>query len=305
MRRLPILVLTALALIGAGAGAQAAAPTERPVPGLPVYLALGDSIAFGQESVPRAVDAATTFARWRANGYAARFHDELVEDLDCLPAASSRGRDGCRQLQHVNFARTATLTAPGVTTHSMLEPGGQLERAESLLLDRNQDANPRNDVEVITLTVGGNDVFGPITAACTPTPTATCVPTILSSFAGFEARYDQILARLRAAAGPDTEILTMTYYNPLPFCERGAGDPVLASALGAFVLEGTPLPPLGQLPEGLNEVIERVSAEYGAVRAETYGLLGAEDFVGGEDCLHPDGTGHEKIAGAFDLAFGG
>jgi hypothetical protein len=29
-------------------------------------------------------------------------------------------------------------------------------------------------------------------------------------------------------------------------------------------------------------------------------LIGVNDLVGGTDCLHPDNSGHDKIADAFD-----
>jgi hypothetical protein len=42
-----------------------------------------------------------------------------------------------------------------------------------------------------------------------------------------------------------------------------------------------------------------------ATPAETFGVLGAGDFVGGADWLHPNQSGHTKIAVAFHDAFAG
>jgi lysophospholipase L1-like esterase len=39
--------------------------------------------------------------------------------------------------------------------------------------------------------------------------------------------------------------------------------------------------------------------------ADTYGLLGPGDLVGGTDCLHPNDAGHQKIAEAFAAALAG
>jgi len=47
-----------------------------------------------------------------------------------------------------------------------------------------------------------------------------------------------------------------------------------------------------------------VSAQHGALVAETFGALGDGDFVGGSDFLHPTDAGNEKITAAFDVAFG-
>jgi lysophospholipase L1-like esterase len=39
--------------------------------------------------------------------------------------------------------------------------------------------------------------------------------------------------------------------------------------------------------------------------ADTYGLLGSGDLVGGTDCLHPNDAGHQRIAEAFAAALAG
>ncbi len=124
-----------------------------------------------------------------------------------------------------------------------------------------------------------------------------------SEFATFAADYGQILAQLRAAAGPDTAIVTMSYYNPVPYCVLGADNP-LAGLFVDLVLEGGSLGGF-TLPVGLNDLIRGISAANGAVVAETFGALGEGDFVGGTDCLHPNLSGHTKIAAAFAAAYSG
>jgi hypothetical protein len=301
-----IVVPFAVALLAVvGGGGSASAQPESPPPGLPVYLALGDSIANGQQSAPLIKDYWTTVAGWRANGYVAQFRTDLVRDLDCLPARSDAARDGCRQLQLVNLSRSGVPAMdgqpakPGVTTQTVIDE--QLPTATAMLRARNHDANPRNDVEVVTIDVGGNDVFGPITSACLGASTAACQATIGATFAAFAARYSIILQALRAAAGPDTVIMTMTYYNPLPYCFIGANP--AAGPFGDWVLEGGTLPGVGALPAGLNDIISAISAQSGARVADTFGKLGSGDLVGGADCLHPNLSGHTKIADVFEAAF--
>jgi lysophospholipase L1-like esterase len=285
--------------------AVAAAPANGPVPGLPVYLALGDSIANGQESAPRVGDYWTTVAGWQANGYVAQFGDSLKGRLACLPAASAASRDGCRQLQRLNLARSAVPeiggqpAKPGVTTGIVIEE--QLPIATALLRARNHDANPRNDVEVVTITVGGNDIFGPVTSACLGGGPSACAAALQTAFTSFAANYSYILGQLREAAGPDTAIITMTYYNPLPYCALGQANPA-AGPFGDWVLEGGTLPGIGTLGVGFNDIITAISQENGAATADTFGDLGDGDLVGGADCLHPTRLGHTKIAEAFDEA---
>ena len=300
-RRLAVPVVLLLLAAAGGSAAVAATASPGPTPGLPVYLALGDSIANGQESVPRTADYWSTVADWQANGYVAQFKDSLVGRLDCLPAASTYAESGCAQLQLFNLARSSVPAMngepakPGVTTQVVIDE--QLPEAIALLQGRNHDTNPRNDVEVVTLTVGGNDVFGPVTAACLSGITAQCITAIGAAFTAFSANYSSILAQLREAAGPETAIVTMTYYNPLPYCYIGAADPQGAAALGNYVLEGVPVTGLGAV--GFNGLISAISHQNGTTVADTFGALGTGDFVGGGDCLHPNKSGHTKIATVF------
>ncbi|GAA2156758.1 GDSL-like lipase/acylhydrolase family protein [Humibacillus xanthopallidus] len=299
------LAVALLAVVGGGAAASASSPDTNPPPGLPMYLALGDSIANGQQSAPLVKDYWTTVAGWRANGYVAQFRTDLVRDLNCLPARSDNARQGCRQLQLVNLARSGVPPMdgqpgkPGVTTQIVIDE--QLPTATATLQARNHDANPRNDVEVVTIDVGGNDIFGPITSACLGESTAGCQAAVLGAFQAFAANYATILHELREAAGPDTVIITMTYYNPLPYCYIGANP--AAGPFGDWVLEGGTLPGVGTLPTGLNDIIGAISQQNGARVADTFGKLGAGDFVGGADCLHPNLSGHTKIAAVLDQAF--
>lgn len=310
----PVWVVGAVALLVTGLtglgspAAQAQSGGVDPVPGLPVYLALGDSIANGQASAPEIVDYATTVAGWRANGYVAQFDAVLKDRLNCLPAQSADARTGCKALQVVNLARSGVPAMdgqpakPGVTTQTVIDE--QLPVALPMLRARNHDANPRNDVEVVTLTVGGNDIFGPITSACLGADPSGCAAAIQTAFAAFSVRYATILAELRAAAGPDTPIITMTYYNPLPYCYIGAANPA-AGPFANWFLEGGTLPGLGTLPVGFNDLIRSISAANGAKVADTFGTLGAGDFLGGADCLHPVRSGHTKIAADFVQAMFG
>jgi hypothetical protein len=63
------------------------------------------------------------------------------------------------------------------------------------------------------------------------------------------------------------------------------------------VLEGAP-----GFDGRLNDLIRAISAAYGVAVADTYGRLAARDLVGGDDCLHPNDSGHRIIADLFDAA---
>ncbi len=162
-----------------------------------------------------------------------------------------------------------------------------------ILEQRNGDTNPRNDVEVISLHVGGNDVSGPIQAACIGGMTQGCVITWMTEMAQFEADLSSVVAQLRDAAGTETSIVLGTYDNPVPFCHLAVAPG--ATTLGALVLEGTP----NGFPialDGIHDVVRRVASHHGATVAEVFGSLGNGDFVGGADCLHVTDAGHAKVA---------
>jgi lysophospholipase L1-like esterase len=296
------------ALLAGGSPASASRSEDGLVPGLPVYVALGDSIANGQQSADAVPgDYWATVAAWQANGYVAMFGTYLAQNLDCVPGRGPATGAACRQLQVLNLARSAVPPEveppdgrPGVTTQIVIDE--QLPVAVPLLRARNQDNNPRNDVPVVTLTVGGNDVFGPIIAACvmaSPPSAEGCSTAIQTAFTGFATNYTTILTQLRQAAGPDAELITMTYYNPLPYCALGANP--AAGPFGDWVLEGGTLNGI-ELETGFNDLVDAISSQYQASVADTFGALGDGDFVGGADCLHPNADGHAKIATAFEAA---
>jgi lysophospholipase L1-like esterase len=274
-----LVILASLALATTALAAPAAA-TRDPVPGLPVYLALGDSWAYGQGAADPA-----------SGGYVALLNEDLREELDCLPGTARGNTNRCKHLQLVNLGRPATETLPGVT--APLVASEQLPVAIPMLERRNQDRNPRNDVEAVTLHVGGNDVSGPIRAACIAGFTYDCVVTWMGEMAQYEADLDEVVGELRTAAGTEMPIVLGTYDNPVPYCNLAAIPG--AVELGAAVLEGLPD---GSL-DGVNDVVRRVAARYDADVAEIFGQLGEGDFVGGDDCLHVTDSGHAEVANAF------
>ncbi|HSM02950.1 MAG TPA: SGNH/GDSL hydrolase family protein [Acidimicrobiia bacterium] len=283
MRRLTrVFVAFALVLV---AVPVTAAPGLAETGSAPIYLALGDSWAYGQG----ATDPAT-------GGYVAQLYGSLKVELDCIPAEPEQVPDGCKHLQLVNLGRPGTAAMPGVT--APLVKAEQLPVAEALLT-RNHDDNPVNDVEVITLHVGGNDVVGPILAACIGGFSPECQQVFVAEMTALQADLAEVVGALRAAAGPDTPIVIGTYDNPVPFCDLN-GIPG-AALLGEFVLEGIP----GTGISGVNDIVRGVAAAFGAEVAEVFGDLDvAGDWLGGADCLHPADTGYDEVTDAFEEALG-
>jgi len=263
-RKIVLLGLVSVLLVPSAAiGKEKESPP--PHASVPLYLALGDSLATG-------VGASDPDRK----AYVPRFHRYLRHNLSCSRGASSV----CPSL------RLDNIGVSGATTTTLVQ--NQLPLALDVLEARNQDRNPRNDVEVISIDIGGNDVF-PLINVCAGGVTPQCAQEIQTRFATVAQNLTLTLGQLRAAAGSDTEIVVMTYYNSLVGCQLAQFAP-----LGNLVLEGGP-----GLPAGLNDLIRSIAMGVDASVAETFGLLGPGDLVGGADCLHANDSGYKIIADAF------
>lgn len=277
MKQRALIISSLLVLVGVIAAAPAAAKPGKDTPVKPMQLSLGDSWAFGfGAAVPS------------EGGYVPQLHQELQDRLNCNGNGNSQS--GCKHLQLRNVA------VGGATTPSMV--ANQYPTAIPLLEARNGNNSPRDDVEVVTLHIGGNDVTNPIVSACLIGVTPACVQTIQTEFAAYQSDLNGALGTLRAAAGAGTPIVIGTYDNPFPTCNLGQVPG--ASQLAALVLEGgAPFAPLG-----LHDIIRSVAASHGVQVAEVFGDLAPGDWVGGADCLHPNDTGYDKVTVSFLEALG-
>ena len=223
------------------------------------YLALGDSVAAGVGAVAP-----------ETNGYVPVLAGLLGDRLGC----DGTRAPGCP-------VRLRNLSVAGATTSTLLRD--QLPRALALV-------ESEADVRLVTVTIGGNDVFLPVIRSCSRSvEDPACAQAVRDSLRRVEAGVDELLGTLSSAVGPGTTVAVMTYYDPLPSCRLAELQP-----LAEQVLEGTGTEP------GLNDVLRVGAADHGALVVETADrLLPPGDFVGGLDCLHPSTSGHARIAQAF------
>ncbi len=174
----------------------------------PLYLALGDSLAAG-------VGASEP----DDSGYVGLVYNALLTD----PA-------------HDHDLSLMNLGDPGETTTSMLESGGQMDEALAAIASRTDDRVDGNEVAVITIDIGANDfiplVFGD--SPCLPNPLAeACTQAATSALDTFRSNFADIMRRLRAAAGPEAEIVALGLYNPLSG-SGGSFDAIGDAAVGLF-----------------------------------------------------------------------
>jgi lysophospholipase L1-like esterase len=197
------------------------ASAEAPATRSPVYVALGDSLAFG-------VGAANPAAQ----GYVAVAYDGLLR--------SDRYRD--RGLELIN------LSVPGATSSDLLQPDGQIDQALRIVESRQAAANA-GPVEIVTIDVGGNDLLALARpgSPCFDDPAgAECSQQFGNVLGSLRTNLTEILSRLRQAT-LEAEIYVIDLYNPF----SGTGDAIEPIAdvgvqqLNAVIASVTADPALG------------------------------------------------------------
>lgn len=178
MRRVLILVIASFIALVVPSAAHAG-PGQGGAKATSWYLALGDSLAAGYQ--PGVGDD-------RAGGYVGGVLDALQ---DTSPKA---------KLRNISCSGATTTSLMG-TDRCTYEAGSQLAEGVEFL-----EAH-KAKVDLVTIDIGANDV----TPCARPVVDVTCA---LAALATVERNLTATLAQLRAATGPDTQIVVLNYYNP-------------------------------------------------------------------------------------------
>jgi lysophospholipase L1-like esterase len=180
---------------------------------------------------------------------------------------------------------------------------GHLDDAVAEIELRNGDDDSDNDVSLVTLEIGGNDLLRlyftlVVTGRCPDVESSIndpeCTEPLRNAFDGFEPNLAETLDALQAA-DPELRILLMTLYNPFP-----SGSPT--RSVGDLSLEGMPDTPF---EEGLNDIVRRQAAERDLTVAEVYEpFQGRSDELISGDHIHPNDAGYRVMADAVIAALG-
>ncbi|WP_304451882.1 GDSL-type esterase/lipase family protein [Nocardiopsis sp. YSL2] len=188
-----IAALTAAVVAMTGCGGDGDSADERTAAEPSYYLSLGDSLTVGVQPDENGRPETT------ADGYT----DVLYRNLYDADSTLDHERMGCGGEDTTSFIE-------GGPAHcdEQYDGASQLEAAEEFL------AENAGRVDLVTLTIGGNNFtgcVGDMENASGPSLDTACVEDGLERV---DTEIPVIASRLRAAAGPDTQIIAMTYYNP-------------------------------------------------------------------------------------------
>ena len=169
-------------------------PAATPAPGAWLYLSLGDSLAAGEGATSSTQNYVTGFWQYLEETYRVAI-------------------------------RFSNLGISGESTNSFVRRADpQIRRAIAEIERLQNDGLDETLVHAITLSLGANDIFPVLQSDdCTEQPmSADCQRELDRVTDKLEQNMDVILRALREAAGPDTLIILLTYYNPF---DLGTGLP--------------------------------------------------------------------------------
>ncbi len=293
--------LLALALIGA-------APVAASKKSGGTYLALGDSVPAGTQQPLGFTD----------NGYPNVLFEKLEKKygFDEFVNLACPADDSNEMLAGDNGPKESTNEKNGSFCYgtNRLYPS-QIDAAVAAIEAAEATGD---DVELITLTIGANDIF-----LC-PIPTEVCINGVLGQWALNLSARNGIITRLSEAAGDDVPIVAMNYYNPdLAFWlttpaefqdDYLAGQVAFSAGGNAFIGQvygplGVPVVDVadafktfktsGMVPKNVKEVCELTlmcEKDSGDYVLSDY----LPDVPGDQTDIHPSNKGHKTIAKAFD-----
>jgi lysophospholipase L1-like esterase len=234
-------------------------PAHAQTPSSPLYVALGDSLAFG-------VGASSP----QDDGYVALAADAL----------RSSDHFGGTGLDVVN------LSSPGARTADLLEPRGQVEAAIAEIEARAEDQVPGNDVRLISINAGANDLLAlvdPGQPCVENAGSEACRDSLTGALIAVQQNLAEALRRLREAA-PGADIYVMDLYNP--YSGSGEEFEILAS-VGVQQLNGV----IG---------VAAASEEFGATLVPVFELFqGRANQWIAQDGIHPNNDGYRVLAEAL------
>jgi lysophospholipase L1-like esterase len=243
------------------------------------YLALGDSLAFGE----------TDFTHNPSNGdrgYVSLFADHLATlNGGVRPNVINLGVDG--ETSSTFFAGAAN-NAFGPSANLMNTNYTNATTSQNALLLQTISAQQTagNDIKYVTISLGANDLYGLVGNPNFFNLTAAQqTAQITSALATAQSNYTQLLGELKTLL-PGAQLILLGYYNPFA------------------ALTGTPIAAVSpQAVQALNALIAGEASAFGATYIDTYtpflGKEAADTYITtlafGSPNVHPTAAGYQLI----------
>ncbi len=203
----------------------------------PYYLSLGDSLAQGIQPGPAGDDEPTS------DGYPDVLATRLRASLPTLRLVKL----GC------SGETTTTMINGGICHY---QAGSQLAQATRFLRSH------RGQVALVTIDIGANDPNSCILGQ----PVSHMLGCLDSRVTEVQRNIDDIMTRIRAAAGPRVLVVGMTYYVPeLALWRKGQDGKQLALLTEGFAA-------------GVNQLLVKRYHHYGAKVANVFAAFNSGDF---------------------------
>lgn len=253
----------------------------------PAYVALGDSITFGETDL-------SYIQSFGDRGYVGRYADTLASRNGVRPVVVNLAINGETT---ASFSSATGRTTPVTTRTDAILAAQNLNYAsnpglsQSTLFSQTVASQQAlgNTINTISVTLGFNDV-----AALAASPT-TALSLLPSTLATYQANYAAILAEIRQLA-PNADLLLLGYFNPFP------GDPAnpLFAAGGPQVnsiIQGLAAQYGGRYVDNATPFVGNEAA-YTFIDEQRNGSISPGPFSGVEPVgnVHPNGIGYDVIA---------
>jgi len=265
------------AIVGMAAMTLATATPRLAHGGSMTYIALGDSIAFGETDF-------THNPSYGDRGYVSKFADHLAQSNGGVrPNVVNLG---------VNGETTTTFFGGGqpLAPQNINYPSASTSQNTLLISTIASEQAAGNTIGAVTVSLGVNDLFavigGPNFFSMSP---AQQQQAILGSMSTIQNNYTAMLTELKSLA-PTAAVTIVGFYNPYP------------------AVPGNPATPLaGPAIQLLNAVIAGQAAAFGAKYVDTYtafqgkegSLTHITDAPSGTN-IHPNDAGYDAIAQAIN-----
>ena len=229
-----------------------------PAHAAPIYVALGDSITFGETDL-------SYVQSYGDRGYVGQFADTLAaRNGGVRPTVFNLAIDGETASSFMtNAGRTPPVMGRGDAPLQLenLNYGNSTAISQGTLFANTVAAQEAlgNTVGAVTITLGFNELAALAPATNTPAAEAAAVAQIPATLTAYQTAYTAVLNQVRSLA-PAANVYLLGYFNPFPADPASPAAPVFAAG-------GT----------ALNGVIQNLATQFNAFYVDN-----ATPFVGHE-----------------------